>query len=208
MTPLPSPRSRWRPAGEDGFTLIELLVATVLAVLVLGAILTLSDVVGNRSVANGRVTDAEDTARAEIDRLVRTIRDAPPVNAAAPAGSITPIAVARQRSLIVASADPVGSWVRYCTDGVALRRGRLTGALIDPGTSCPAAAAGGWIYSTIFAEGVLNPDSMFSYDSCPGVATLPCTASTVRSIGVTVRVSVGQSRSIRLSAAVTPRNRG
>lgn len=197
--------------GDGGFTTLELLLASVLSIAVLGAVFTLSDLVGNRSVANSSVTQAEDTLRIQMDQLVRTVRDAPPAGA-----TTSPLVLARSHDFIVASSQVTNGWVRYCVGGAdgtgtgtgALRIGRMTGAFVDPGVSCPAGVSGAWSYQTVIASGLRNPDSLFAYDACPNLAVAGCTVASVRSIGVLMDVAVTSGRgNIRLNGAVTMRNR-
>ncbi|MCW3040657.1 MAG: hypothetical protein JWM31_2562 [Solirubrobacterales bacterium] len=207
-----SRRSAYRAGAqtEAGFTTIELLLASVLAIVVLGAIYTLSVAVGSQSVASSGLTQTEDTARIEMDTMVRTIRDAPRAG-----GTSTPLVVARAHDLIVASNTAATSWTRICLGSDpgtaagtnALRIGTMSGAFADPGSSCPSGVAGTWTYRTLFSTGVLSGDSLFSFDACPNITTTTCNVSLVHSIGIVLDVQTNTGvRHLRLNSAVSMRN--
>jgi type II secretory pathway pseudopilin PulG len=196
---------RRRLRNESGHTLIELLVVMTLAVLVLGIVLLIGQLFMADSTATGKLTQAEDDSRAQMARIVRTIRDAPQ-----PAASTSPIAIARTHDLILAGTSSAGTatWVRYCvggTNGDALVYGttaRTTSSVTDPGTTCPTSNSGAWSFVTLVAKNLKNVNSLFMY-SC---TTTCSSAAAVRSVSIRLERGLQTGRSVVLTSAVSPRN--
>jgi hypothetical protein len=200
---------------EDGTTLVEVLVTAALAVATLLAVLMIADLMVSQSAAGRDKTGGEEAARKGIATLVSDARDAPPAT-----GTTTPFVVTAPHDLILAARPASGSgpaWVRYCVGGTdgsgtatspgALRIGTLTGAFVDPGSSCPAAGTGGWTYTTVITGGVRNPGSLFTYDVQQAIAGGRYDATKVGAVTITLTVDAGQNRTTSLVSAVAPRNR-
>lgn len=60
---------------QEGFTLIELLVGMVLALVVLGATLSILGAYTNQSTINGQINNAQNSARLAIDRVIWDLRN-------------------------------------------------------------------------------------------------------------------------------------
>ena len=202
-----------RLRAEDGITLVEQMIVMVISLVVLFAVLQTADTFTSSSAANSRLTDAEDRMRAELGNIVSVLREAPPVNAAAAVGDITPIAVARTHDLIFRDPETATGWIRYCTGpsadvagDVALRRGRMTGTFTDPGASCPAGSSGGWTYGDVLRSGVREETALFTYSGC--ASTTSCAATAVDTVMTTIAIEHTAGRILRLTSAVTPRNIG
>lgn len=183
-----------RLAGEDGFTLVELLCAmTIMLILIFGALMAFDSF--NRGAASAnRMTDAQDRARRDVNRIVGVLRNAgapTPVTGAQPATVLRATGtdiVFRSTSWPGESAtDPVGTHVaRLCVDTSTrtlwfdgMRAG--VGGSSDPGTACPSTEPG-WAHQPM-ATGVTNDaaNPVFRYGS----------TSPVRSVGVSLRLESG-----------------
>ncbi len=212
-----SPRGSLRRGLRDerGMTLVEQLITMTISIVVLFSVLQVADVFTAGSAASNKRTDAEDRMRGEMGVFVRTLREAPPVNAAAATGSITPIIAARAADIVFRSPREATGWLRYCTGPApgsatgngALRVGTLSGTYVDPGTSCPDGVSGAWTYGTV-ATGLQETESLFAYDVCPNVATVACDPATVGTVTMRIAMEHGVGRVLRLTSAVTPRNLG
>lgn len=200
---------------ERGMSLVELLITMTISIVILFSVLQVADVFSAGSTASNKRTDAEDRMRTEMGTFVRNLRQAPPVNAAAAPGSITPLIAARSGDIVFRSPREATGWIRYCTGPApgsttgsgALRVGTLSGTYVDPGTSCPDGVSGAWNYGTI-ATGLAETQSLFAYDACPDVATVACAPATVGAITMRIAMEHGEGRVLRLTSAVTPRNLG
>jgi type II secretory pathway pseudopilin PulG len=199
---------------ERGMTLVEQLITMTISIVVLFSVLQVADAFSSGSAASNKRTDAEDRMRTEMGTFVRNLRQAPPVNAAAAAGSITPLIATRAGDIIFRSPREATGWIRYCTGpaagsttGTALRVGTLSGTYVDPGTSCPDGISGAWTYGTV-ATGLRETESLFAYDACPDVATVACAPATVGTITMRIAMEHGEGRILRLTSSVTPRNLG
>lgn len=207
---------RARASAQDGLTLIEVLVTSTLAVIVLFAVLSVTDVFTSGSAANTRLTDAQDRIRTDMGALVRDLRDAPPDNLSAAAGSITPIIRAAQDDVVFRSPRSSPEWLRYCvgpnaTTGApndALRVGRLTGSYTSPGSTCPAGSSNGWTYGDMVRTKLNSSQPTITY-SCAGAASATaCDFDDVRTVVLSIAIEHNTGRVLRLTSAVTPRNRG
>jgi type II secretory pathway pseudopilin PulG len=192
-------------------TLIELMVTMTLSLIVLGAVLGTSQLFGSNTALNNKLTGAEDGLRQQVDVLVRGLRDAPPVNAAGAAGTVTPIAYAGAHDLIFRG-QAAGSYVRYCLDNgtvagtFVLRRGVMTGAYAYPGAACPAGASGAWHYGTI-APDIQNGATVFQYLCGAATATTCAAPGTVGTVTITITSRYSAGHVLTLTSSVTPRNR-
>lgn len=199
---------------QGGVTMIELIVVMSVATIVLLGVFQAYDAFSSESARSSKRADVEDTLRREMGVFVGALREAPPVNLAAPAGAISPIAIARNNDIVFRDPDTTNGWLRYCIGpstggaGTALWRGRLVSpSVVDPGAACNGAAAGGWTYGAVIARDVTDTAGAMRYDSCPSPATTTCTASAVRSVTLNLAVQFSPGRTIRLSSSVSPRNR-
>lgn len=200
-----------RPSGDAGLTLIELLVTMTLSLIVLFAVLGTSELFGSKSALNTKMTSAEDGLRQQVDVLVRGLRDAPPVDPAGAAGTVTPIAYAGAHDLIFRG-QAAGSYVRYCLDSgpaagtFVLRRGVMTGTYAYPGAACPSGISGAWQYGTIAGD-VQNGATVFEY-LCGTTAAAACAApGSVGTVTVTISSRYSPGHILTLTSSVTPRNR-
>lgn len=202
-----------RLRAQDGVSLVEQLIVMAVSLVVLFAVLDTAENFTSSSAANTRLTDAEDRMRTEMATLATDLRQAPPINASAAAGEITPIAIARPHDVIFRDPDVASGWIRYCTGPStsvpgqrALRRGEMTGGFSDPGTDCPAGTSGGWTYGDVLPEGVREEESLFAYTGCASASS--CAATNVETVMVTIAIEHVEGRTLRLTSAVTPRNLG
>jgi type II secretory pathway pseudopilin PulG len=164
---------------EEGFMLIELLLAAALMVVILLATLGVFDAALRTHGRNTTQNDAQDTARTEIDRLARELR-----NAANP-GQPTAFERATGTDLVFMMVDPSGPAgggnanslrrVRYCLDSSVPTNQKLwrevqtwtTAAppALSASTFCPDFSWNGT--PEVVASHVVNGSSqpVFAYDS-------------------------------------------
>jgi prepilin-type N-terminal cleavage/methylation domain-containing protein len=201
--------------GENGFTLVELLVAMTLTLLIASAALGVFEAFDRGVASNSRLTDAQDTARRELGRMVHTLREA-----GTPAGAdgVLPIAVTRTgdtdivfRSRAWPGAADTGSSAdhlqRYCLNTTSRilwfdAKHAGTVGVADPGTACPSTAEG-WTHHREVARNVVNSavsgKKLFAYTSRAGQ---------VRSVQISLRLDGGtatSSRELRLASGASVR---
>jgi type II secretory pathway component PulJ len=168
-----------RAREQAGTTLIELLVSMALAMIVLGATLTVFEVFQRQNRTDILRNEAQDTARSAIDRLAREIR-----NVAAPKGEVElpgALEQAEEYSLVFQTIDaqpkPEGSLnasnamrVRYCLSNTVPTNEKLWRQVKRwttvkapeapaPTSECPDNVAGHWDSSAQLAFNISNRDS-------------------------------------------------
>jgi len=164
---------------EEGFMLIELLLAAALMVVILLATLGVFDAALRTHGRNSSQNDAQETARAEIDRLARELR-----NAASP-GQPSAFERATGTDLVFTMVDPSGPSgganvnnlrrVRYCLDSSVPTNQKLWREVQTWTTASPPALSGSsfcpdfsWNGTpAIVADHVVNGSTqpVFAYDS-------------------------------------------
>lgn len=179
-----------RLSDESGHSLMELLVAMSLMMLVLGTTLTVFDSFGRNTHTNGQMNDAQDQARAVMDRVARELRSA---SAYSDSGSSTAETSAVLRAeawdLVFQSVDPLTppgagagnkkqlQRVRYCLDttGNKVWRQRQTWTTATPPTlstdaNCPGS---GWTSQSLVAGDVVNGGGrrLFTYNAMDPATT-------------------------------------
>jgi prepilin-type N-terminal cleavage/methylation domain-containing protein len=156
---------------DRGFTLVELLVAMGLFVIIMLAVLATFDGFNANQKRTSDLTEAQEQARAGMDRLARDMRNA--VGSGNP--SLNSVERAAADDLIfqtVAGGSPgTGNAegrvrIRYCLDAANPAAGRLvrqrqtflTGGVtaMPVGTACPGPASDGWSQTTVVAERITN----------------------------------------------------
>lgn len=183
---------------EDGFTVIELLAAMTVMVVILFGTLGAFDAFSSESEANTKLTQAQDTARREIDLMTRAARNATPVGAQLEA--ITrPSAGGAVNDVIFGTygtdASTTPKFVRYCVNTItrSLWREQSPNAIgADPGGACPS--AGAWTRQRLLNGTVANTASLpaFTVDTAR------------RAIGIDLRIDGGAtsgSRPVALRSA-------
>jgi type II secretory pathway pseudopilin PulG len=201
-----------RLAAEGGFTLIELLVTMTLAIIVLGAALTVAEGFTAGAATNDRLTDAAQEARSRTDRIVRTLR-----NSSAAGAYDNPVVLLRNggNDLVVSTTDWPGDGlrtgnphaVRYCLDTSGtgtLWYDELYNPQPDnktPEPNCPSRQSG-WRHQTVIAQGLANDDArpLFRLDTADPAAA--------RNIAISIVVSAGGTRTARIDTSVGLRNGG
>ncbi len=193
-----SPRPRW--TGEDGFTLVELIVAMGITLILIFAALLAFDNFNSGVASSSRRTEAEDTARRSVSRIVSVLRDAgapPPASGAQPE---TVISAGGNDLVFRTTAWPgesatgaSGTHVaRICVDGATgklwfdgLRAGTVGSP--SPGGACPSTSPG-WTHVEL-ASGVVNSaaEPVFRYGS----------GSPVRAVGISLRLEGGTAARTR-----------
>jgi prepilin-type N-terminal cleavage/methylation domain-containing protein len=166
-----------RLRSDAGFTLVELLAAMAISTLVLLATLTTLDTFSRNASQQTRITDANDQVRAAMDRVVADLRQA------------ATIEVARSRDLVytVTESATATRRERLCLDSAKyLWRSSVTTAApaapMAAGTPCPTTGSGAFKVTQLqSANSTSNP--LFHYDSA--------TASSVRSVGLTIALDAG-----------------
>lgn len=190
-----------RHTDERGFALTELLVAMTVGLLVSFAALTVLDSFSRGVAGSSRLTDAQDSARHQVDQMVSVLRDA---------GAPAPKAAAQVATIVSAADNDVvfrsTSWPResstgtapgtYHTQRLCLETATKTvwfdgiraGAVgpTTPGSACPSTATG-WNHAAM-ATNVINSaaDPLFRVGSAP-----------IRSIGLSLRLEGGTTASSR-----------
>lgn len=181
---------------ENGFTLIELLLAMGLMLVVLTATLTSFDQFTANASRNGKLNDAQETARRAVDEVARQLR-----NLANPTAQGSTIDTAAAYDLIFQTSDPSRKWVRYClkTTGTGasasgvLYKGVTSGALTSTMRgACPGTGTG-WVTSSV-AQNISNQyrgadRQVFSY-SCPASTSAATCSGTDYSQITTARTSL------------------
>ncbi len=176
--------------GEDGFTLIELLVAMTLSLIVLLATLGSLDRFSSSAAQQGRATDANDRARATMDRVVDDLR-----------GAAT-IRVANPTEIVYSVAETTGTRTeRLCVTATSILYRSSSTTSTTPGTACGTAGAG-WTQGAV-ATLPAATTTAFSYDGAASSAT----PALVRAVGLTFNIDAGGGRTtasstLRASATV------
>lgn len=167
----------YRLRSDAGFTLVELLAAMAISTIVLLATLTTLDTFSRNASQQTRITDANDQVRGVMDRVVSDLRQAATIEVAGASDlvyTVTDSATATRRE-------------RVCVDSSNyLWRSSVTTASpatpMAAGTACPTAGSGAFKVTPLkTANSASNP--MFRYDSA--------TASSVRSVGLTIALDAG-----------------
>ena len=176
----------WR--DERGFTIPELLLVMIIALIILGATLTVFNKTYQTAHTNDDRFDTIETARNALDAEARQLR-----NLARRLNNTPVIDTVTAFDLIFQTSDPQRTWVRYCLDTTtapaSASRGRLwesrlalpagtTTSPVSPAmrAACPGS---GWTTASVVADRVTNrigglDRAMFSY-TCVD-ATASCTA--------------------------------
>lgn len=162
--------------SDDGFTLVELLAAMAISLIVLLATLTTLDTFSRNASQQTRITDANDQVRAVMDRVVADLRQAASIQ----------VAGATDLVYTVTESGSAIRRERICVDSSKyLWRSTVTAAspaTIAAGTACPTAGGGAFKITQLkTANSASNP--LFRYDSA--------TASSVRSVGLTIALDAG-----------------
>lgn len=159
------------PRAERGLTVVELLVAMTMSTIVFAMTLQVYEASTRQIARNERTTDAASRARAGMDRVARTLRDASGWSAAS--ASSTPVLVRAQPLDVVfrrvrpgtagTTANPRSmETLRFCVEGGVLyeQRGSVDAV---PGTACPDPA---WTQSAV-VTGVRNGSGtpLFAFDT-------------------------------------------
>jgi prepilin-type N-terminal cleavage/methylation domain-containing protein len=180
---------------QEGFTLIELLVGMVLALVVLGATLTILGAYTRQSSINSQVNSAQDRARLAIDNVVWNLRNiASPLSTPKLLERATPYDIVFQTiGKQIGSNTSGDERVRYCvpsdtSPGTAAKEVLIretqtwstSAAPADPWSSdpsvtlpCPDAPLPAGVSSTTLASGITNrtpglpnrPAAVFSYNN-------------------------------------------
>lgn len=188
-----------RLRGESGMMLTELLVAMVILIIVLVATFTQLD----RLVVNNNATrtqnDAQDSARTQIDKLARELRNAGREVVAA--DTVNPLIVQRASAgdLVYDTVNPAANGtganassiqrVRWCLDTAnsALYRQVSYSATAIPSTMPSSTCPGAWGSSTLAVDYVVNGATpAFTYDSA--------TLASIESIGVALVIDEDPAR--------------
>jgi prepilin-type N-terminal cleavage/methylation domain-containing protein len=167
------------PRGEAGFTLVEMLVAMLLAVIVMLALLATLDSFSRNAARQSKKTDANGQVRQAMDRIVADLRQA------------RTIEVAGGYDLVYTVSDSATAYrrERICMDSSNyIWRSSVTTSTppspaIASGTPCPTTGVGAYKLSTLKSANS-GTNTIFSYAS-------GATASTVRSVGVTIALNSG-----------------
>lgn len=158
------------PGVDDGFTLIELLVAMVLSLIVLLATLQTFDAFNSSAAQQTRQTNANDRARATMDRVVDDLRGAAVIRTAAATDLVYSVALTSGTRT-----------ERLCVANGVLWESSSTSSTV-PGTACGTAGTG-WTQSNV-ATVPATTTTGFTYDG----ATSSVTPATVRSVGLTFNI--------------------
>lgn len=172
MTPHPSPLR-----SDAGFTLVELLAAMAISLVVLLATLTTLDTFSRNASQQTRVTDANDQVRAVMDRVVSDLRQAATIEVAGPGDLVYTVtdsatATRRERICLDASNYVWRSTVTTASPATPLVAGR----------PCPITGTGAFKVTQLKSANT-SSNPMFHYDSA--------TASSVRSVGLTIALDAG-----------------
>lgn len=191
---------RHRLAREDGFTLVELLVSTSVSLILVFAALLSFDMFNSGAGKASRLTNAQDAARRDTQRIVGVLRNA---GAPAPVSGAQPTTViqALPNDLVFrtsawpgeSSVDPGGVHIaRLCLDTTTktlwfdgLRAG--TSGPATPGSACPSTATG-WTHKVMSSRVINNAaNPVFRYTG----------SATVRSVGLSLRLEGGSTAKSR-----------
>jgi prepilin-type N-terminal cleavage/methylation domain-containing protein len=175
---------------ERGFTLPELLLVMIIALIILGATLTVFNRTYQTAHDHDDRFDSIEIARNALDLEARQLR-----NLARRLNNTPVIDTVNSYDLIFQTSDPQRTWVRYCLDttgtGASTARGKLWGtSLALPANSasysvtagmrgaCPGT---GWTKAQVVADYVTNrvggvDRPIFSY-ACADGTTTTCIAS-------------------------------
>jgi prepilin-type N-terminal cleavage/methylation domain-containing protein len=178
----------WR--DERGFTIPELLLVMIIALIILGATLTVFNKTYQTAHTNDDRFDTIETARNALDAEARQLR-----NLARRLNNTPVIDTVTAFDLIFQTSDPQRTWVRYCLDTTtspaSTQRGRLWGTslALDPNASAYSVTAGmrgpcpgtGWTKTQVVADYVTNriggiDRPIFTYSCADGGTT--CTTNT------------------------------
>lgn len=185
-----------RLRGEQGVTLVEMLVGMTLSLVILGATLLTFESFLRGSETNNRFTQAEDSARSRVDRMVGALR-----NAGGGAGSA--VLRAGDYDMVVNTDHPgfgqpngTPGTARYCLDATTGRLwfGWIAAPNTIPGSACPSS---GWINVRILDSGVQNQARgrpLFAYSSA--------TPASVRSARVDLYVATSGAKATHLQSGV------
>lgn len=213
-----------RLGDQRGVTLVELLITMMIAMIAMGGVLGILEVLLRQSHQSRQQAEAQDQARAAVDRLAGQLRNA----LASPGVAPTAVERAEAYDLIFQTVDPftaVGTGnrlgamrVRYCLDNADPSRAVLrlqsqrwstpAAPAVPAATACTA-AANGWDDSRVVATDLVNrlraPERpVWSYTP----ASLPSLAA-IQAIGTTLVVDreAGSVRGERaLASGVALRN--
>ncbi len=177
-------------SSEAGFTLVELLVGMALSLIVLFAVLNSLDVFNRDAAQQTRATDANERARATMDRVVDDLRGAARIRTAA-AGD-----------LVYSVPTTTGTRSeRVCVAASRLYRATSTSSTVAT-TPCGVASAG-WTQGAV-ARVPAATTTAFSYDGAASAAT----PAKVRTVGLTFTIDAsgaGRTASSTLRASGTLR---
>lgn len=212
------PRESLRDNSDGGFTLVEVLVTMTLSIMVLLAVLAISDAFGRHVAANNALTTSEDTARGTVDTLVAQLTNA--TTAQSGGTTIGPILRQSPYDLIFVSAawnpkvgtTPAGVGtaqpVRYCIDeSGTLWTGRQTTFPTDPLAEPPAPTHS--VPTTAECTGTLNGKWTYG-QATTGVVVAQSSLSgdqRLRTVGIKLALTVAdRSYPLVLQTSVTARN--
>lgn len=176
--------------AEDGFTLIELLVAMTLSLIVLFATLQSLDLFTANAAQQSRATDANDRARATMDRVVDDLRGAGIIRVASPT------------EIVYSVAETTGTRTeRLCIAASSILYRSTSTVSTTPGTVCGTVGAG-WTQGAV-ATLPATTTTAFTYDGASSSAA----PALVRTVGLTFNIDAGGGRTtasstLRASATV------
>ena len=188
-----------RPRDERGFTSIEVLVASVIAILVLTATLTVFESLAKTKRHTDDVNDSQQVARVTLDRMARQLRNLASPSSTTTAAGTLPRSVDRNLpyDLVFQDIDPARPAVtsnsanvrrvRYCLDtasaGLSASHGKLymqtqswttaAAPVVPVVTTCTLTDAG-WDTHVLVADFVTNKVGarpLFAYSGNSGVIT-------------------------------------
>jgi len=176
-------RATVRGRREDGFTLVELMVGTVLAMIVLGAGVTIFTAgIQSQPRVNAQAADIQQ-ARTAMERMVRELRQ----------GSSVPTATGSMVGVVTfVDGTTCGTTTPQCRVTYTCTAGNCTRVVARPDGSSPGPAVR-------VVSGISNSSSVFTYT--------PATATSGATVGVTLAFpSETGGNAITLSDAATLRN--
>lgn len=216
-----SPRHCRALRDERGFTLVEILVTMTLAMIVLFAILSASELFGKSATTISTATEAQDAARTNVRSMVASLRQA----RFAP-GQTSPIPAAwtpSRSDLTIAAYVPTAAggtaagWMRYCAATSGTQSSLVAGVRVGdayqaPGTCSATDTSNGWTHAVVVDRNLQNPGALFDFSSssCSGATCLPA-GPAVQAVGIQLaigssRESTGTTKSV-VRDAVSFRNR-
>lgn len=160
--------------GEEGYTLVELLVVMSVSLVVLFATLGVFDAFSKSTAASDRLTQSQDAARTQLDRITELLRSARPRTDGGEAVIIPASGYGGLSDLTFTTYAGAGTAnrlhaVRLCVNTTTRTLWRETlddaSGYVSPGASCPS-AAGGWARATLVTN-VANTAAvpLFALDS-------------------------------------------